>query len=75
MRAKNKKMICVNMLWLHKMGRFSFGYFLVPGLGELQIKTPQEAPILGQKPQFMSQTRQGTIFDVRSGTDNSENTI
>lgn len=25
-------MICVNMLWLHKTGRFSFGYFLVPGV-------------------------------------------
>lgn len=68
-------MICVNVSWLHKMGRFSFGYFLAPGVGELQIKTPQEAPILGQKQQFMSQTPRGTTFDARSRMGNSENTV
>lgn len=44
------------------MDSFSFGYLLLTEVGVLQNakentqRSPQEALILGQKPQFMSQT-------------------
>jgi len=44
------------------MSSFSFGYLLLTEVGELQNAkentecSPQEALILSQKPQFMSQT-------------------